>query len=828
MFQALFGLEDGQDVRRTAIAAVRNGYAVVPVEVGGKRPICTLNSRERAALKGERHDCGIYHYLTDDKLTGRVFGRLGSDVNLGVVAGPSRLIVVDADNYAGCMAFAEAMMDGTGDVGYWTYTPTVRTPGVQRGDEWHHKDGGHWYFNVPDGVTLDWTVVGALSDPAGFDVKWGMSQTLVPSSMRPEGRYVADGEIIDAPDWLLERIQTHIHESMNRRTARRAHVVNDSIAQWAQSVDWADLLIPHGWTDSSNVDKCGCPIFEKPGGGSTYKSATAHSNVCELWDNAEGHGPLHLWTTDPPLELTAYAGRNVQKLQFVAAMEYGGSVSEAISGLGIKTIPADQLDWLNDLSPESPSTEWDSRDSALPALSPESRDPYIRDSGTQTLEGSDSACDSPSDQHKRDEAPSPTPGSEFWLEDESHPEIRERIIDAAKQMRVTQRATEYLAYKLGMNGPTMTDEKVVIGNAGSVITPTVAEREDGVPLLYRGRVNTIFGPSEAGKSWFTLACLMSVVSSGGRVLVIDMEDDIHGFISRLTTLGCTQEQADHVSYLRPWSMVTESESAKIRGAARGTDLVIVDSLDAYCALMGMDSNHAVSIRSAGAWLKSIAVAADTAVLLVDHASEKGDGPAKMQMGSSAKKQFIDGSTFRADRLTIWKPGANVCRTMVMAGKDRHGWAKANAEFESETSEWGRIVELTMQSLPNNEGEYVSELRLRIPRSYEDYSGVSSTDVEDREELILDYLTGKPDEWHTRKAVCTAAGDKNARNPAIEQAIAALVKGHVIEHRVVTLRGGKEGNEYRYVTIPESPGPTPIGSGTRDSESQSHNVVNEAP
>ena len=93
---------------------------------------------------------------------------------------------------------------------------------------------------------------------------------------------------------------------------------------------------PTGWTDTSKIDSCGCPIFEKPGGGSTtFKSATGHGPDCTQYENFEGHGPLHLWTTDPPPPLDEWLranGATLTKLQYVALTRYDGDVEAAKIG----------------------------------------------------------------------------------------------------------------------------------------------------------------------------------------------------------------------------------------------------------------------------------------------------------------------------------------------------------------------------------------------------------------------------------------------------------------------------------------------------------------
>jgi Bifunctional DNA primase/polymerase, N-terminal/AAA domain len=798
-FISLFGLEPDQDVRRTAIAAVKAGYAVVPVQAGGKIPLCTLNTRELRAA-GRDHPCGVLHAITDDKVADRVFSRLakaGDRVNLGIVAGPSRLVTVDADNVEGVQAFQQLWASSEGNAGYLTYTPTVLTPGlIGKGGSWAHKGGGHWHFALPPGVALPWDVKGSLSRD-GFDIKWGMSQALVPPSVRAEGPYIPTADILPAPAWLIALIEEYLAEVTERREARGGlFLVNDSVASWSVSTPWAELLSAHGWTDSGKLDKCGCEIWTKPGGGSTsYKSATAHESECDKYELAEGHGPLHLWTTEPPAELVGFieTGKHtITKLQYVAAMEHDGDEELAKRALGLAP---DLAGWLQDESqPVSQTNPSPSGPSEAPRV-PNPNPTTVGDPGSGSSDAGSDDSTNPEDESQ------PESRDPFWTDDDEG--LRESIRTQAQKHYINERAAEYLAHRRGLNGPSMMVTSPSLIAEAVTIVPDVAERLDGVRLLYRGRVNTIFGPSEAGKSWFTMACLQSVIRAGGRVLVIDMEDDDGGFVSRLRLLGITDAQAARITYVRPWGMITASERATITLAAQGVDLIVVDSLDAYMALQGQDSNHAVSIRAAGAWLKSLAHESNAALLLVDHASEKGDGPAKMAMGSSAKKQFIDGATLRADRLTLWRPGA-VCRTMVMAGKDRHGWAKAHAEFKSETADWGRLIELRMAPDVADDGAWVTNLELRVPPSWDEESGVAETDLLVVEDRIIDFLRSKAGEWQSKTAVLSAAGDKNGRGVEPE-AVARLVDQGVIEHREVPTRGGRTANEYRFV-LDESPNP----------------------
>ena len=314
-FVTCFGIRrPSETVEKVAVHAVREGYAVVPLRPGRKVPdICTLNPRELKAAG--KHQCGVHHAITEPTIAGRVFKRLAKEydapLNIGVVAGPSRLIVVDADSADVCEAFLADWAAAESDDGYRDHEPTVRTPGAVGADgEWKHKDGGHWYFAVPDGVTLE---LGrqVIKAPGGYDIRWGWSMTVVLPSSRKEGPYLpVGGDVLDAPAFLVDAILTDTARVAEKRQRNMMVFANHAIASWSLRVDWFDLLVEDGWRDTSKIDSCGCPIFEKPGGGSsTDKSATAHNGECTFYQNFEDHGPLRLWTTQlSTLDRVAAAG----------------------------------------------------------------------------------------------------------------------------------------------------------------------------------------------------------------------------------------------------------------------------------------------------------------------------------------------------------------------------------------------------------------------------------------------------------------------------------------------------------------------------------------
>ena len=176
-FMELFGIipegEIAEYNARVAKNMIREGLAPVLIRKNEKLPLCILKAadakkaneaaQDAAKARGVvnwdspniKHDCGHKHALTAERqLTHTVIrGLLADGCNLGVSFEHStkRVIVVDVDTDAERVGFLEACE------GLDVDTPlTVMCPGVfdKKAEVWKHKDGGHMWFDVPEGVEL--------------------------------------------------------------------------------------------------------------------------------------------------------------------------------------------------------------------------------------------------------------------------------------------------------------------------------------------------------------------------------------------------------------------------------------------------------------------------------------------------------------------------------------------------------------------------------------------------------------------------------------------------------------------------------------------------
>ena len=617
------------NIRRVAMQATKHGYGIVPVKPLGKKPLCTLTRIERKK-HGAAHNCSTYHVITDPREADRVFARMQREIhkgdpdlniNLGIVAGPSRLINVDADTPESVAAF-QAL---------WPGAPTVRTPGAFRDGVWKHSDGGHWYFDLPEGVVLPSLTTKHRYE--GADIRWGMQMAVAPPSVREEGPYRAQGDIPNVPAFLLEMI-TDIDATARRKQADLAdRFVNDNVARWSVITPWAHLLVPDGWDATGKDDMtCGCPVWEKPGGGSTSdRSAVAHSVDCrsERYENIEGHAPLHWFTDEPPPGLTAYsavngASQTVTKLQYVAWMHHGGDIDKAKVALG--------------LTHDTTSFWFDGPVSQFTygADSPVTEKPLL-DAHISRTEDQSYVDDPPVREEPLLDAPISTPISrtgQFDIPPYNPPSVREEIPvldEVLVEEDIGDMVQEAIVKRYAQLGRPVTDEKLrdAMGLAAMHLdnrvikgalddaerrkltpmrheptmleawdcdveesTPSVLRIDDSY-LFYRGRTNLLFGRRGSCKTWIAMLACLDGIDQGGRSCYVDLEDTLPAMRSRFeTTLGIDMRPAIEGDQFL-WRRLPSLDSASMHELINDLavyDVVVFDVLSRMVGRLGGDVN----------------------------------------------------------------------------------------------------------------------------------------------------------------------------------------------------------------------------------------------
>ncbi|UTN93329.1 DNA primase/polymerase/helicase [Gordonia phage Widow] len=343
------------------------GLALFLVVPGGKEPAecrttVTKNKEIRAAKEAglpESSVNGLHMATTDPKLLDRWLTKYRKDredrdpntpVNMALEVGRSRLLVVDVDTEAELEAFRRHWADAEGDENLAWVAPTVSSPGVQADDgTWIHRGGGHFYFTLPDDVTLPdrFPSVITMGEPgAQWVIRAKDAYVLIPPSVRKEGAYWLSGTEHAAPAWLLQVVADKGVAIAARAEARAERVKSraaggdlDPIETWGLATPWDEILEAQGWTFSGRVDKCTCPIWTRPGNPANTKSATVHGDSCTDERFDPSNPPIHVWSDNVDGGLAAWIGQHgktLSKLQFIAATAYDGDVTKAMGKLGIE------------------------------------------------------------------------------------------------------------------------------------------------------------------------------------------------------------------------------------------------------------------------------------------------------------------------------------------------------------------------------------------------------------------------------------------------------------------------------------------------------------
>lgn len=210
--------------------------------------------------------------------------------------------------------------------------------------------------------------------------------------------------------------------------------------------------------------------------------------------------------------------------------------------------------------------------------------------------------------------------------------------------------------------------------------------DDSRGLIYPGMVNLIFGKSNIGKSWIGMWLLAQYLRQEDKptAMYVDLEDSPLSTIRRLRQLGASWPDIERVQYLQPDSpmahMLLTGQHHKVprqNAEAFAQDieivdpsLIIIDGMTMLYGLHGLDTNHATDTDKIATWLKTMARAGRT-VVVIDHESKSAVKGA-MPSGSQHKTSMAQGVV-----LQLWctqkpKIGGQTGEYQIVSIKDRHG------------------------------------------------------------------------------------------------------------------------------------------------------------
>jgi KaiC/GvpD/RAD55 family RecA-like ATPase len=229
-------------------------------------------------------------------------------------------------------------------------------------------------------------------------------------------------------------------------------------------------------------------------------------------------------------------------------------------------------------------------------------------------------------------------------------------------------------------------EPYILGQV-TMPSPTVLTRTDERGLLYPGRVNSLFGLSESGKSWIAYLACVQELAKGERVLFLDLEDSPEGVWDRLQRLGVGADDMGSFAYVRPEEPLaamlrgrfsqspderTEARSARFRALLDSFDptLAVVDGMTTLYNSHGLDTNAAADTDVISSWLRSLARNGRTTVLVIDHTGKGGDRGSS-PVGAHHKIAMIQGTALQVVPVQQPMPG-HLGEVDLLVYKDRPG------------------------------------------------------------------------------------------------------------------------------------------------------------
>lgn len=202
--------------------------------------------------------------------------------------------------------------------------------------------------------------------------------------------------------------------------------------------------------------------------------------------------------------------------------------------------------------------------------------------------------------------------------------------------------------------------------------PVFLEVTDGMPLFYRGRIHSIFGPPGGGKTWVGLYALAERLQAGERCAMFDWEDAEQGTTQRLLQLGCTLDDLARFDYRNPTSSLLYGWK-QIETDKTPWTMIVIDSAGEALAAQGVELNDDKGTAQWFQLAKKLARRPEKpSIVMLDHVPKNaGDEPAKMAIGSQRKLAAITGASYRCDTLIEPARGKDGKLKLVTA-KDRLG------------------------------------------------------------------------------------------------------------------------------------------------------------
>ncbi|PIJ35211.1 hypothetical protein BMW24_008790 [Mycobacterium heckeshornense] len=251
--------------------------------------------------------------------------------------------------------------------------------------------------------------------------------------------------------------------------------------------------------------------------------------------------------------------------------------------------------------------------------------------------------------------------------------------------------------------------------------PTILKRSDGACLFYRGKVHSVHGESESGKSWLVQCAAAECLLNGEPVLYIDFEDEAGAVAERLIRLGVPAEIVENTAlfmYVHPEAPpTTDAERAAFHALLASTySFAVIDGVTDSMGMFGLSANDADDVAR---WHRVLpkAIARDTnaAVACVDHVAKDTNTRGRFALGSQHKIPGLSGAAYVVEMEQPFAVGqAGVASVRV--GKDRPGRVRGLGGRWRKSDRTQHVADLHLDSTDADRSVWALEMPHGIGKS----------------------------------------------------------------------------------------------------------------
>ena len=210
--------------------------------------------------------------------------------------------------------------------------------------------------------------------------------------------------------------------------------------------------------------------------------------------------------------------------------------------------------------------------------------------------------------------------------------------------------------------------------------PTMLARDDGLHLLYGGKVHAFNAEPESGKSWLALWACAERILAGEHVVYLDFEDDAATIGARLQALGLTDHHIlTGLTYVHPHDPVDAVATAQIERllAEHHPTLVVIDGVTEVMSINGWSINDNDDIAKFFLALPKRIARHGPAVVLIDHVVKDKESRGRYGIGGQHKLAGIDGATYTLEVTRPWGLGLDGA-SRISVTKDRPGHVRGGS------------------------------------------------------------------------------------------------------------------------------------------------------